>query len=160
MIDDARSRKRGDQSVYKHRYSQRGRREGGKKGRREGGREGTYRWCGSNHVNPQNLQRRERVDTPSIRRHKGQAYHQRDDLCYISTHQVTHELHDVLPNPPSLLHRVFNGGEMVVHNHYVGRFFRHVAPAFAHGNSYVRRAQGGGVVDTIAWGREGGREEG
>lgn len=71
---------------------------------------------------------------------------------------MAHKFHHIAPDPPSLLHCVFNGGEVVVHNDDVGRFLGHVAPAFPHGDAHVRRAEGGGVIYTIAWGRDGGRK--
>ena len=76
------------------------------------------------HVDGQDLDRRERQRDREQREREV-----RDQLGNVVRQDVGQELADVLEDGPALFDRVHDAREVVVEQHHVGRFLRHVAAA-------------------------------
>jgi hypothetical protein len=74
----------------------------------------------------------------------------RQNLTHIRGEQVAEDLLDVVEHPPALAYRLHDGGEVVVSQNHVGRFFGDLGAGHAHGNPDVGRLQSWRVVDTVS----------
>ncbi len=100
---------------------------------------------GGGHVDPQDLHRQ---DGQSHAREDGGQDDQ--SLAQVGGKRPGDELGQVVEHPAAFLDRSLDGGEVVVGEDHVGRFFGHLGAGDAHGHSDVRLPQGGSVVDPIA----------
>jgi hypothetical protein len=72
------------------------------------------------------------------------------DLAGVGGQQVAQELADVGEDRPSLADGGHDGGEVVVGQDHLGRFFGDVGAGDAHGDADVGRLERGGVVHAVA----------
>ena len=62
---------------------------------------------------------------------------------------VSEKLTDILEHRASLLDRAHDAGEIVVHQHHVGRLLRHVSAGNAHGDSDMGALERRRVVNAV-----------
>mmetsp|Transcript_32092 Transcript_32092/g.55853 ORF Transcript_32092/g.55853 Transcript_32092/m.55853 type:complete len:421 (-) Transcript_32092:271-1533(-) len=96
-------------------------------------------------VHPQQVQRGQRL---------GQAQHCAEedggDLAQVAGDEEADEALHVVVDAPALLHRIHNGGEVVVRQNHVRRLLGHLCAGDAHGDADGRLLQRGRVVDAVA----------
>ena len=96
------------------------------------------------HVQPQQLQRRER------QRQSGEARHQQhQDFGDVAAEEIEDELADVVEDDPSFFDRRRHRFEAIVLQHDGRRLLGDVGAAHAHGDADVRLLQRRGVVDAV-----------
>ena len=101
------------------------------------------------HVDPENLQRRQREHGrvgPVLERESDDQEH---DFADVRGEQVEDELLDVFEHASALLDGVDDTGEVVVRKYDVGGCLRNVGPAHTHGDTNIGGPEGRGVVDTV-----------
>ena len=79
--------------------------------------------------------------------HAGEHRHQ---FAGVGREQVEQIFLNVVVDAAALFDGLHDAGEVVIGEHDVGGFFRHVRPGDAHGDADICRLQGGGVVDAVA----------
>jgi len=98
-----------------------------------------------NQVEPQNLQGQER---------QGPAHHDRhkhgEDLAQVAREKVMDELFHVGEDGSSFFHSRDDGGKVVIGQHHVGGFTRHVCAHLPHRHTDVGRLQSRGIVHAVA----------
>ncbi len=98
----------------------------------------------------------EQVDEQQVHRLEGHGQGQqggiqhRENPRHVPRQQKLNGPADVGIDVPAVLHRLHNGGEIVVYEHHVGGVLGHVCAGDAHGHTDVRLLQGGGVVDPVS----------
>jgi len=100
---------------------------------------------GSGHVDPEDLQRRDR------QRRAGQDGGDDDQaLAEIGRQRPGDELDQVVPDAPALLDRRLDAGEIVIGEHHGGRFLGHLGAAQSHRDPNVGLLEGRRIIDAVA----------
>lgn len=93
------------------------------------------------HVDPQNLERREREHTESRLILESQSTDEQDDLADVGGEQVQDESLDVVEHSTSFFDRIDDTRKIVVRQHNIGCRFRDVTTVETHCNTHVRELE-------------------